>query len=83
MRITIKDLEKRLNVLKQVSGIENLQLDYNSVYGGYILVMVNPQTGGHHSAFGMSECGPRVKANEMFSKINCLIAGIEFAKQMN
>lgn len=83
MRITQKVLEKRLSVLKRVSKIDTLQLDYNSLYGGYILVNVNPQTGGHYSAFGMSECGPRVKANEMYSKINCLIAGIEFGKQMN
>lgn len=81
MRTTKKDLEKRLNVLMEISGEQNVILDFNSAYGGYRIVKRDPQTGAHFGVFGMSSCVARVKASEMMNIIDSLIYGIEYEQR--
>ena len=81
MRTTKKDLEKRLSILMQISGEQNIILDFNSACGGYRIVKRDPQTGAHHGAFGMSSCVERVKTNEMMNIIDSLIYGIEYEQR--
>ncbi len=79
MRVTEKQLNAILEDLKQYSGIENIILDNNSVYGGYRIVMVS-SSGAHCNVFGYSCCEERVSAAKMKIRLLGLINGINFAK---
>ena len=57
-----------------------LQLDYNSIYGGYRLVNVNVNGGGHSGAFGKSDCCARLSNKEMTLYLNGLLNGLEIQK---
>lgn len=74
-RVTKTSLNILLNELKKVSGKPNLELDHNSVYGGYRLV--NVVNTAHHGVFGLSSCASRVPAREMYNMLDCLIKGFE------
>lgn len=79
MRVSEKQLNAILEDLKMYSGIQNIELDHNNVYGGYRIVMVN-ESGGHCNVFGYSCCEPMVKASEMKTRLIGIINGIKFAK---
>ena len=74
----MKTIDLLLIRLKEISGEPNLKLDYNSVYGGYRLDKVNPQTGATRGAFGESGCEPRMHNAQMCDKLRALINGIEY-----
>lgn len=72
----MKTIDSLLEQLKKVSGEQNLKLDYNPVYGGYRLDLVNPKSGVTKGAFGESGCEARISNKEMCIKLKALIAGI-------
>lgn len=78
MRTTKKQLNLLLNEIVKLTGNNNLQLEYNSIYGGYRLVNVNPDNGAHYGAFGGNGCEPRLKASEMYNKLHTIIATLEY-----
>lgn len=47
MRITRKILEARLQAIRDLLDMPHLRLDHNAIYGGYMIVDVDPVTGGH------------------------------------
>jgi len=85
---TKKDIERQVNYLAELSNTKKtedcksyLAIDYAPVYGGYRLVMVNKENGGHYGAFNQSSCSARMKTNEFSSYLTGLIAGIEYVKK--
>ena len=72
-----------LNEIINLTGNKNLKLEYNSHYGGYRLVNVNPENGGHSGAFGGNGCEPRLKASLMYDKLHTIIATLEYTKSKN
>ena len=58
-----------------------LQLEHNSHYGGYRLVGVKVDSGGHIGAFGDNGIEPRMKGKEMEIKLRGIISGIEYAQK--
>ena len=78
----MKTIEVLFIRLKEISGEENLKLDYNPVYGGYRIERRNPDTGGSMGAFGENGCEPRMKNAQMCDKIRTLINGIEHGRKM-
>lgn len=81
-RITRKDIDKKVETLKVLSGNRNLFVDYNSVYGGYRLVGVHENTGGHYGVFGMSDCCDRMSAREFWYMLNGIENGLEAHKKL-
>lgn len=79
-RITRKDIDKKVESLKALSGKSNLFVDYNSVYGGYRLVSVHENTAGHYGVFGMSDCCDRMSAREFWYMLDGIKNGLEFKK---
>ena len=57
-----------------------LNIEYNSSYGGYRLINVNTQSGGHSGAFGDTGCEDRLNAKSMEVKLRSLITGLEYAR---
>lgn len=55
--------------------------EYASNYGGYRLMMVNVEGGGHWGAFNESSMIPRVKAGEFYNKLNLMYNTLVWAKQ--
>ena len=55
-----------------------LHLEYSSHYGGYRLVNVRLEDGGHWGAFGESSAVNRRSAKAMISYLEGLINGIEY-----
>ncbi len=93
MATSKKEISNTLQVLANRSGLalskeeaieknqkEYLYLEYNSYYGGYRLVMVQINSGGHNNAFGISGMSKRLKASEIVIQIQGIIAGIEYQK---
>ena len=60
-----------------------LHLEYASVYGGYRLVNVNTENGGHGGAFGGSSCEGRLKAKDMYTKLSGIYQGLIYSKNQN
>ena len=79
MRVSEKQLNGLLEELKSLSGIQNIEFDHNTVYGGYRFVAVN-ESGAHSNVLGYSCCEDRIKASEMKIRLIGLINGIKFAK---
>ena len=77
-RITQKDIVEEVKTLKVLSGNSNLFVDYNSVYGGYRLVGVHENTGGHYGVFGMSDCCDRMSAREFWQLLKGIEIGLSF-----
>lgn len=44
-----------------------LQIDYSRMYGGYRLVNVGVDSGGHSGAFGQSSCVARLPKSKMLA----------------
>lgn len=74
----MKTIDLLLERLKEVSGEQNLELDYNSAYGGYRLDMRDPKSGATKGAFGENGCEPRISNKEMCIKLKALINGISY-----
>lgn len=55
--------------------------DFASFYGGYRLVAVNPENGGHSDAFGKSSCCKRVSRKEFIAYLDGLLAGMKADRQ--
>ena len=75
------ELESLLRTISELSGIStdkkegekyHLYLEFASCYGGYRLVMVNNETGGHYGAFGESSCCERLRAGKMAEKLRTI-----------
>lgn len=56
-----------------------MEIEYNSIYGGYRLISVRVDGGYHDGIFGGNGTEGRLKAKEMEIKINSLIQGIKYA----
>ena len=60
-----------------------LYLDNYPMYGGYNLVKVAVQGGGHSQSFNsFSSCGGRVNGKVMAEKIRSFMDALEYAKQL-
>ena len=75
------ELEILLRSISELSGISlekkegekyHLYLEFASCYGGYRLIMVNNETGGHFGAFGDSSCCERLRAGKMADKLRTI-----------
>ena len=77
----MKTIQILVDDIKQLSGIDNLQVDFNSYGGGYMLVTVNKETYAHGSAFGRSACCKRLPKKAFEQYLYGLIAGLEFNKK--
>ena len=53
-----------------------LILENNSTYGGYRVVNVNINNGGHSGAFGESSCESRISKKLMMLKLKAILIGI-------
>ena len=91
-RTTKKELENLLKIISELSGIStekkdgekyHLYLDFASCYGGYRLVKVNNETGGHFGAFGESSCCERLSAGKMANKLRIILNTLETVKNQN
>ena len=89
MRTTKKDLQSILSAISELSGIStdikegekyHLYLDFAACYGGYRLVMVNNETGGHFGAFGDSSCCERLSAGKMADKLRTIVNTLQVVK---
>lgn len=80
MKTSKKQLEILLNEIIQLTSNKNLQLEFNSTYGGYRLVNVNPINGGHSGAFDGNGCEARLNASKMYIKLRGIISGLEYNK---
>ena len=76
------ELKSLLRSISELSGISteekegekyHLYLDFASCYGGYRLVMVNNENGGHFGAFGDSSCCERLRAGKMADKLRTIL----------
>jgi len=96
MKTTATQLNNLVKTICDLTGLSNnkeqaiskgqdryLYLEYASVYGGYRLVNVNVNSGGHSGAFGGSGTEARLKSSEMYTKLSALIAGIEYQQVIN
>ena len=75
------ELQNLLQSISELPGIStdkrdgekyHLYLDFAACYGGYRLVMVNNETGGHFGAFGESSCCERLSAGKMADKLRTI-----------
>lgn len=92
MNTTIKQLVIELGELSQIPTSKEQAIKENksyylfcehaSVYGGYRLVRVNVSSGGHAGIFGGSSVEGRINAKDMIIKLNALIQGIIYAKDL-
>jgi len=58
-----------------------LDIEYQRYYGGYRLITVRVENGGHSGAFNESDTIPCVKANEFYNKLNAMYNTLVWAKQ--
>ena len=88
-RTTKKELENLLKIISELSGIStekkdgekyHLFLDFAACYGGYRLVKVNNENGGHLGAFGESSCCERLRAGKMADKLRTIMHTLEVVK---
>ena len=83
------ELQSLLQYISGLSGIStekkegekyHLYLEFATCYGGYRLVMVNNETGGHFGAFGESSCCERLPAGKMADKLRTIMNTLEVVK---
>ena len=83
------ELHNLLQTISELSGIStdkrdgekyHLYLEFAACYGGYRLVMVNNETGGHFGAFGESSCCERLSAGKMADKLRTIVNTLEVVK---
>lgn len=73
-----KQIQTKVELLKELTNKQNLQVDYNPHYGGYRLVTVNPTNGGHSGAFGKSSCCERQSCKVFNTYLDGLISGLSY-----
>ena len=75
------ELQNLLQSISKLSGIStekkegekyHLYLEFAACYGGFRLVMVNNENGGHLGAFGESSCCERLSAGKMADKLRTI-----------
>ena len=87
------------NILEQICTLSNqvmsyddainkgrkryLTIEYSSSYGGYRLVNVSVDSGGHSGAFGESACCNRRPIKQMTSYLEGVLFGLEYATKTN
>ena len=83
------ELQNLLRTISELSGIStdkkegekyHLYLDFAACYGGYRLVMVNNENGGHFGAFGESSCCGRLSAGKMADKLRTIENTLQVVK---
>ena len=83
------ELQSLLAEISKLSGIStekregekyHLHLDFAACYGGYRLVRVNNETGGHFGAFGESSCCERLRSGKMADKLRTIVHTLEVVK---
>ena len=83
------ELQNLLRTISELSGIStdkkegekyHLYLDFAACYGGYRLVMVNNENGGHFGAFGESSCCGRLSAGKMADKLRTIVNTLQVVK---
>ena len=83
------ELQNLLQTISKLSGIStdkkegekyHLYLDFAACYGGYRLVMVNNENGGHFGAFGESSCCERLSAGKMADKLRTIVNTLQVVK---
>lgn len=93
MRTTAEQLNNKVRIICELTGLSNnkaeaikkgqkeyLALENAAIYGGWRLISVGVENGAHYGAFGFGSTDARVKASEMLTKLNGIIAGLEFAE---
>ena len=89
MKTTKSELNTLLKRVSELSGIStekkegekyHLYLEFAACYGGYRLVMVNNENGGHFGAFGESSCCERLRAGKMADKLRTIVHTLEVVK---
>ena len=75
-------LKNRLQTLQQITGNNNLILDFDSLYGGYQL-LERRENGALYGCFGFSSMERRIPAREMISRLDAIISGIEYGRKHN
>ena len=91
MRTTEKQLNNLVKVICDITGLSNnraqaiekgqdkyLSLEYASCYGGWRLINVGVKNGAHYGAFGGNGTENRLKAYEMYIKLDSIINGLEY-----
>jgi len=78
-RITHADILQKVENIKTLTGETGLQAEFNSVYGGWRLVKVDPETRSHSGVFGLSECAVRMQTGVFFQ----FLRGIEIGLNIN
>lgn len=85
----LEDIARVLNVsTSKEQAIEKGQnkylfIEYARHYGGYRVVNIDVQTGGHSGAFGESPCCPRVSLKVMTKYLEGVLFGVEYNSKNN
>jgi hypothetical protein len=66
---------------KETGAKYYLHLDNYPMYGGYNLILVDVQSGGHNPFSMFPSCGGRVNAETMYNMIKCFIYGMKYTKE--
>lgn len=86
---TLKDIADRLNLATtkedaiKKKQTKYLYLEHNSIYGGYRVVNVHIEHGGHSGAFGGNGCEARLSAKAMYLKLDSILQGINATAMAN
>ena len=89
MKTTKSDLIYLVGVISEITGIStekkdgeesHMILECNSNYGGYRLVKVKNDNGGHFGIFGGNGSENRLTVKEMKAKLEGIISGLKFNK---
>lgn len=75
--ITRKELEEKVNHLKELTGISSLYLEYSKYPTGYRLCSIT-KNGGYAGVFGRSTLDKSLSSKEMDSFLDGLIAGLKY-----
>lgn len=89
LHFLLKEIAEKLNLslteneAKEKKQNYYLSLEYSSAYGGYRVVNVSIETGGHYGALGGSSTDANLKAAIMEIKLRGILSGIELAQKNN
>jgi hypothetical protein len=93
MKTTKKQIETKLQYIAKLANLPTsrqqaiemnqdkyLQCEYASCYGGYRLINISVESGGHFGAFGLSSTMGRLKANEFYNFLDGIEATLQYSK---
>jgi hypothetical protein len=93
MRTTKNQIESKLQYIAKLANLPTskqqaiemkqdryLHCEYASCYGGYRLINVDVESGGHFGAFGLSSTMGRLKANEFYNFLNGIESTLQYSK---